>query len=1164
MAVLCTFGCGAFGELGTTRADDSKRPDAGVVAFPKSVPRDSAGEPALEAIALGTDHSLAVVGGCVYRWGLLGANTAPRRRNSGPATPRLSPEVVPAPTSISVLMGSNDDGRGRDEESETREGFHPHEGGASNSVRPRLDAVGGPDGSVRAVACGGSNSFMLTSKGEVFLLGSLWPPGGDPGKVHHIWGSVLGGAPSRVAKVAAGWRHCVLLTEAGCLFALGDDEHGQCAGVNNGAVALTLPTTHAVMGIAAGACHSMAWDCAGSVFSWGHGGSGRLGLGSAQHQRTPTKIDKLPEPVCAVGCGANFTVFVSNFGKGVWCCGGNQYGQLGLGVEDRAAREIPTRMGLPRGAEQVVALGCGTNHAICLTRVPGRAGAPENRPVVWAWGCSASGQCGRAEGETRGTPPPGLRAAPKPLADFLEPSPHWAFAVAAGRSHSAVLARVCGAEAAASASVRPWFLLEPSWHDEQGSRNGRGGEQLDDDIIDMFCASLVDSQTPPSKLPNATRSPSPAAELVELGEAVLHGDETSIWSERHIAAGTTDRQLSKDKRARSLTPRRPAAAGGSPWPHPPPSWSTVGNCRRDSRNGAGRCTVQQTRRPTTARRSLRNSVISSSATAGPNRSQSPSVSPVPSRASLMGAGGVSHVSGLSPRTTGVFLSPTPAAPPPVQRDQWTGIYESLQGLSSMIASIGAPSPARNGFPAQTNLHGSVERGDSRPSGEHIAHGCRPTASAVSSGQAAYPTVPISAGFEQPAALEVTAERTVQGAQPPHLHIVGRNAATSNQAILGIESPLRDDVSDAALDFSPRSDSIVSPMAVHVPRRSHGQDMLSVPQSGVLASASGSAFVHRIEESLLDPVSLPPSQSSDAIAQPAVVAQPLVSSRIATSSTLDAQDRSLFELGPAVDTENRNDAPGLSHGCSVQEEIGFPPLAIAAIRPQDGVATAVPPSLPKPLSVVSASPRSTAPRQASAASLREDTEVSSVCSAASPGSVSRVGDVSAAPMAIVAGEVFAERAMACGSAPRGSDSSISVGGGVVTASRAPASATEPSSSSSGSSEAEEQAEEDEVSVSGGVSAGGWGGGRGGAVQLRNTSTVDEEDDPDVDGLLAGISDESGTSTDSEEGVASLLPTSTMTMGAPRESPHQQSVAVRPTAGSKSDETSDEDDDDSNWV
>ena len=275
-------------------------------------------------------------------------------------------------------------------------------GGSDADVDTELDGLDSLDGSVLAVACGGSNSFMLTGAGEVFMFGSL-RPAADPGGVRCIW-CPKGSAARRVVRVAAGWRHCLMLTEAGSAFALGDDEYGQCAGSADARTPLPMPSLQAVVGIAAGACHSVAWDRQGACFTWGHGGNGRLGLGGsgagggAPHCRVLARVDALKDPVCMAACGANFTLLVTDSGRALWACGGNQYGlrrksrtrpppsacqrircndeshnhfigahvraarvwpgsslhpsgQLGLGAMDLSARSEPARVDLPRKGE---------------------------------------------------------------------------------------------------------------------------------------------------------------------------------------------------------------------------------------------------------------------------------------------------------------------------------------------------------------------------------------------------------------------------------------------------------------------------------------------------------------------------------------------------------------------------------------------------------------------------------------------------------------------------------------------------------------------------------------------------------------------------------------------------------------------------------------------
>lgn len=576
------------------------------------------GEALVEAVALGTDHSLALVGGKVYRWGLYGAHAVPRSWCNGrwaSENEKKTPEVVPSPLLLADLRQS-----ARSTSPQERR---------SPSPSPRRSGSRQRRG-VAAISCGGSNSFVLSTEGEVFLFGGLWPPGGDTNQLRHLWGTAKGGPASKVSQVAAGWRHCLILTEAGRVFALGDDEFGQCAGSGSGAAALPLPSAQLAVGVAAGACHSFAWDASGSAFAWGHGGSGRLGLGSSKHRSLPERVDALSS-VCGVTCGANFSFFVTENGRSLWACGGNSYGQLGI---EATQALVPLPVPLPT-SEVIAAIESGANHVICLTQ-PETSKA--HRKTVWAWGSASFGQCGRLEGVAEN---PESQRWPARLIDFSPPSPHFAVAVAAGRSHSAVLATK-----GPSQFTPPWSPVKtPTRAPEQASPE----KAQQEDVIEEFLTCLV--PTP------SLRSKSPTASLVELGEAALL-DEGVGPKDLHRHVPHVQRRgsplRSRGQRLggtplRHGTARRHVAAVGarrSMTPRAPPRGPPIGQAAWQTRQA-------EFTEPVTLERQA----------------------PVPAR---------------SPPRTVQAPDAKKGSPPEVVQDQWSGIHRSLEGLSSLIARIGSP------------------------------------------------------------------------------------------------------------------------------------------------------------------------------------------------------------------------------------------------------------------------------------------------------------------------------------------------------------------------------------------------------------------------------------------------------------------------------------------
>eukprot|EP00435_Cladocopium_sp_Y103_P040006 s1192_g10.t2 len=412
------------------------------------------------------------------------------------------------------------------------------------------------------------NREIIPIKPEAFdhAVGSLPRQDVVEKQLRHLWG-----CPSslelQVRQIAAGWRHCLILTQAGTVFAIGDDEHGQCAGNGTGQVPVPLPEVQqGVVGVAAGACHSVAWCNDGMAFTWGHGGAGRLGHGTVDSHRTPLRVQVLSElKMVHARCGANFTIFVTlpqralmfgGAGVRVWSCGGNQYGQLGQGdmEEERLPQVLVPKVidfcfeiGFAAGTQGMISvdsLECGAHHTLCLTRPPGH-----DRLVLWAWGSSAFGQCGRAAASSGASPE--QRCSPMPVVDFLPPSRHWPVMVAAGRTHSAVLAKPLGMLAPRRttqlAQVPQVSTLRASANPSLGGGRRLGGRfqvkgpafdracdfhhsarhqgLMQGDVIEDFCAKLLGTSVPRA-ISVSSRSPERSLQgLVALGEEALRCQE---------------------------------------------------------------------------------------------------------------------------------------------------------------------------------------------------------------------------------------------------------------------------------------------------------------------------------------------------------------------------------------------------------------------------------------------------------------------------------------------------------------------------------------------------------------------------------------------------------------------------------------------------------------
>ncbi|XP_019438424.1 PREDICTED: ultraviolet-B receptor UVR8 [Lupinus angustifolius] len=96
--------------------------------------------------------------------------------------------------------------------------------------------------------------------------------------------------------------------------------------------------SHKVIAVAAGEAHTLILTGDGSVYSWGRGMFGRLGLDSEKDEIFPVQV-KFQNPngdtlkIVAIAAGAYHSLALSDDGS-VWCWGYNLYGQLGINGED--------------------------------------------------------------------------------------------------------------------------------------------------------------------------------------------------------------------------------------------------------------------------------------------------------------------------------------------------------------------------------------------------------------------------------------------------------------------------------------------------------------------------------------------------------------------------------------------------------------------------------------------------------------------------------------------------------------------------------------------------------------------------------------------------------------------------------------------------------------
>ena len=162
------------------------------------------------------------------------------------------------------------------------------------------------------IACGEYHTAALTANGEVLTWGKS-----VNGQLGHSEDSkkavtsptlVDGLKSEQVARIACGGAHTVALTVNGDVWQWGDPVAGQLGLVTSGAIRFPQKITElsgkGIASIECGSFHTAAISAKGELYTWGHGGEGRLGHGDETNHTKPKLVQGLAgKPVTQVACG---------------------------------------------------------------------------------------------------------------------------------------------------------------------------------------------------------------------------------------------------------------------------------------------------------------------------------------------------------------------------------------------------------------------------------------------------------------------------------------------------------------------------------------------------------------------------------------------------------------------------------------------------------------------------------------------------------------------------------------------------------------------------------------------------------------------------------------------------------------------------------------------
>jgi alpha-tubulin suppressor-like RCC1 family protein len=254
------------------------------------------------------------------------------------------------------------------------------------------------------VVGGNLHSLALMSDGTVYAWGnnnagqlgvnSQGSPSNTPLQVHGP-GDV--GYLTGITRLAAGENFSLAVKEDGSLWAWGDGAHGQL-GLHSDNYHTVPCQVHGldhvgyltdVVDVAAGDNHTLALKSDGTVYAWGEGGHGQLGIHSNNDHTIPYQVHG-PDNVgyltgiIKVAAGANFSLALKNDGT-LWAWGEGGHGQLG--IHSNNDHTVPYQVhGLDNVGylTDVVDVAAGQHHSLAL----------KSDGTVYAWGGNGYGQLG--------------------------------------------------------------------------------------------------------------------------------------------------------------------------------------------------------------------------------------------------------------------------------------------------------------------------------------------------------------------------------------------------------------------------------------------------------------------------------------------------------------------------------------------------------------------------------------------------------------------------------------------------------------------------------------------------------------------------------------------------------------------------------------------------
>jgi alpha-tubulin suppressor-like RCC1 family protein len=241
------------------------------------------------------------------------------------------------------------------------------------------------------IAAGASNSLAIKTDGTMWSWGS-----NDSGRlglndIVYRSSPVQIGALTTWSQISAGGNFNLAIKTDGTMWSWGDDGFGRL-GLNQPDTDQSSPVQIGALTtwsqVSAGGGHSLAIKTDGTMWSWGRGLNGRLGLDDTINKSSPTQIGALTTWSQIAAGSTGHSLAVKTDGT-LWSWGEGGGGPLGL--NDQVYHSSPVQVGALTTWSQIAA---GNTNSLAI----------KTDGTMWSWGVNTYGRLGHNDVIARSSP----------------------------------------------------------------------------------------------------------------------------------------------------------------------------------------------------------------------------------------------------------------------------------------------------------------------------------------------------------------------------------------------------------------------------------------------------------------------------------------------------------------------------------------------------------------------------------------------------------------------------------------------------------------------------------------------------------------------------------------------------------------------------------------